>query len=821
MAYSGTKLSSASSGSRIINISAWRKDAYREVAKTEMGSYAGFLHGPYVTLDCELSCAAIALNVPNPTGYLQTETEQIRTSVLASLGLTEEEIILPENASHLSNLNRSLMNFISEYKKIARRLSSFLVSTVDDTTAEVMSGLSDYAELVEHPIYIYNALLIFVKVSPETRFYEVMEIQTELNAIKPKPDDSIVSYIGRYKKSLSLYLSLGGRDLITDRANNFILSLTTHPLWREVIQREHSRDQRWYVTWAHNLQFTNEVAFHAFSMAVQNKILASLQFQDLMDRHSGVKSASEKITEKVPKALAASKEGNGDDTKNSGETMIPCFWCQTLNKRTALKHDISNCFGVQTLTKALNRKDAAPFQKIVGIIASGGTPTFARNGEVSDIDEVTTRGSSEKVGGGRPYSRTVTRRLVEPKTALLAAAGASHNLFSALLDSDSDESHSAFPAIDYDKLKYNLSAVGITAVRLIIDSGCTNHLFGDPSMLWDVREIPPTTFKGMANVSITMMGQSVFGLTYLHPGMGFNLISWSQLKRDKEILDTVRSFSDDEDVFYVSLRGNVPLVFSLDPVLDLYVLEASDVNFSSQNERVKSAFPAKHIGESTSAATRAETEVAQPAAAGATNDDVHTEVATTPDSSHLLTTPGLGVNMPLTPHARKRAEEARRLHCAFGHPSDYALRLLVSTVMVNSLCSASDIITAHKLFGECVDCAKGKQTLVTIGGVYYLATEVGQVVHVDIVYGRNGKDVVTKRPTMASWLLAVDELTGYVLLVEVLTKTTEKLLEGLHRVASYFQRYGHVVRKIMVDSESALKSWILKVRSSRVLHLLV
>ena len=43
--------------------------------------------------------------------------------------------------------------------------SSFLMSTVDDETAEAMSGLSDYAEQVEHPIYIYNTTLIFVKVN--------------------------------------------------------------------------------------------------------------------------------------------------------------------------------------------------------------------------------------------------------------------------------------------------------------------------------------------------------------------------------------------------------------------------------------------------------------------------------------------------------------------------------------------------------------------------------------------------------------------------------------------------------------------------------
>ena len=820
MAFPGTKLSLDPMKGRIVNMLSWRRDTHKEISKTEMGPYAGFLTGELVTLDCELTKTAIAATVISPTNYLKDEMEQIKSSLLTSLGLTLVTVLLPENSTHSNNLNRNLIGFISDYKKSSRKLSSFLLTTVDDNISEAIQGLNDFAELSEHPIYIYHAMLILAEIPPEVKTFEMLQILNELNALSPTPQESITMYISRYQRALNLYLTLGGKDLIVDRASNFILSLTGLPHWREVVQREYMIKINWYVTWPLLQIYSTKAVFQTMANLVSSKIAVSTQVQALFDRRAGINPVIEKVTDKTPKALAAAKEDGGD-------AIVPCAFCKALNKPTADKHNSDNCFGIMSIAKAIKKKDSSPFEKIGSILDAGGFPQFTPRGEVYDSNEMPARsGGGGKTGGGgsgrsndssyvpttyhsRPYPKTVTRRSVEPKTALIAAS--TSNFFSALLDSSDDDEpptygeddHSAFPAIDYQKLKYSLSVVGTTAVRIIADTGCTNHLFGDPSLLWNVREIPATTFKGMASVTITLMGESTFGSTFLYPGMGFNLVSWSQLKRDKDVLDTIRSFDDDDDAFTVSLRGNVPLVFNLDASLDLYVLDGSDDTFANQTEKVKAAFPAK---KSKAVAPAVKSVPSNVVPAVVPVPVIPDTVAGKPQEEAMV--PGLGVvtALPLTPHARKRAEEARRLHCALGHPSDHAMRLTLATVMTNSGCSASDVTTAHKLFGECIDCAKGKQTLVTTGGVYNLAMEVGQVLHTDIIFGRNGKDVITKKHTMASWLLCVDELTGYMLIVEIITKATDKLLEGLLKVTSFFQRYGHVVRKVMIDSESALKS---------------
>ena len=828
MAFPGTKLSLDPMKGRIVNMLAWRKDTHKEICKTEMGPYAGFLTGELVSLDCELTKTSIAATVMSPTNYLQGEMDQIKISLLTSLGLTPVTVLLPENSTHNNNLNRNLIGFISDYKKICRKLSSLLLTTVDENISEAIQGLNDFSELSEHPIYVYHAMLILAEIPSEVKTFEMLHILTELNALTPSPQESITMYISRYQRALNLYLTLGGKDLVVDRASNFILSLTALSHWREVVQREYMTKINWYVTWPPGQNYTTKAIFQTLASLVSSKIAVSTQVQALFDRRAGINPVIEKVTDKTPKALAAAKEDGGD-------VIVPCAFCKALNKPTADKHNAENCFGIMGIAKAIKKKDSGPFEKIGSILDAGGFPQFTPRGDVYDSNEMPARsGGGGKTGGGgggrssdpsyvpttyhsRPYPKTVTRKPVESKTALIAAS--TSNFFSALLDSSDDgdepppyseDDHSAFPAIDYDKLKYSLSVVGTTAVRIIADTGCTNHLFGDPLLLWNVREIPATTFKGMASVTITLVGESTFGSTFLYPGMGFNLVSWSQLKRDKDVLDTVRSFDDNDDSFTVSLRGNVPLVFNLDASLDLYVLDGSDATFSSQTEKVKSAFPARK----TKATVPPVPSTVVPAVVPATL--VPTPVASTPQEE--VAVPGLGVvtGLPLTPHARKRAEEARRLHCALGHPSDHAMRLTLATVMTNSSCNASDVTTAHKLFGECIDCAKGKQTLITTGGTHNLAMEVGQVLHTDIIFGRNGKDVITKKPTMASWLLCVDELTGYMLIVEIVTKATDKLLEGLLKVTSFFQRYGHVVRKVMIDSESALKSCTVQMGSKGI-----
>jgi hypothetical protein len=382
---------------------------------------------------------------------------------------------------------------------------------------------------------------------------------------------------------------------------------------------------------------------------------------------------------------------------------------------------------------------------------------------------------------------------------------------------------SACPAVDLTKIKRAFAGRSMSALDvMVVDSGCSNHLLGNPTLLTNLRRIPRTYFKGLGNVAVEWVGDSAYGEAYYAEGFEYNLVSWSQIGREREILNAKRSFDEDAETFSISIHGNPSLVFPLDPDLDLYTLSVTDDHFVRQMQ-TKLAFGGKRSKKiQVEVPNNAEVNTPVPTTIVADVPVIETEEIDTTADTRLaqteevvgapLTHPGLGIPVagssaqPLTVHAQKRAAEARRLHSAVGHPSSYAFRLMLANVLSNTTCTPADVTTAEKLFGECVHCAKGKQTIVKTGGTYALATEIGQVLHADLVYGRNGRDVITKRPTMATWLHAVDELTGYVLLIEVISKNTDNLLDALTRMASYFQRYGHVVRKVMVDAESALKS---------------
>ena len=361
MAYSGTKLSSDISMGRMANITAWRKDAFSEVSKSDLGAYAGFLRGTWTPLECDPSYVAIKLALPIPTSYLQAEQDRIRQSLLLSLNLTADTIQLPENKAHKDNISKAQVDYINDYKKCARKLSGFVMSTIESSLNDVITGLSDYGELIEHPIYLYNAILILVKVSPELKAFELTSIQKQLMEIKPNTDENIDLYVGRYKKVLALFLTIGGKDLMADRASQFVLSLTSITAWREVVTREYANNQDerpWYNNWAPALTYTNDSAFHTFVTAVQNKIKQAVQLEAVMDRHNAVPTKAEKTAPKA--ALAATKETSPDEESSTDE----CGWCKIMHKRSASRHDISTCFAVQVLTQALKKKDSSVFTKV-------------------------------------------------------------------------------------------------------------------------------------------------------------------------------------------------------------------------------------------------------------------------------------------------------------------------------------------------------------------------------------------------------------------------------------------------------------------------
>jgi hypothetical protein len=65
----------------------------------------------------------------------------------------------------------------------------------------------------------------------------------------------------------------------------------------------------------------------------------------------------------------------------------------------------------------------------------------------------------------------------------------------------------------------------------------------------------------------------------------------------------------------------------------------------------------------------------------------------------------------MTVAERQRAQEARALHIATGHPSDPLLKhLLDNNILINCHLTGKDVDNAARVYGECVACAQGKVT---------------------------------------------------------------------------------------------------------------
>lgn len=851
------------------NVMEWKKSLAMALGELDIASIACFVHEPIQEefLVANLNFASLSDVVGGAMSYLSATILEARNEYEQG-----REEGAPEGPVLDNALDKISASITSEYRKLKRRLSIFLLSSVTDTVARIMRGLADISKLIDNPYYIFYALLIVTKPSLPSKDWDLKKMEKELNETLATSTDDIMDYTQRYKSKVLQFLEAGGRDTIRERALHFHMSLCANPTWGRFVSEEFLRSPIWYVTWNAQQILTTELVFDEVIKRIITRVITGLQSTATMSMHM---AAHAPAVPPPPPAPPAKKTAlTARIAHDTDRAKLDCAWCSILfgtgQHSHAHSHGTDGCFAIQTMGKAVLKGDPAVLIQMAGIVKNGKLPVFQRDGRVTDgvvhrSSTPTPPASTMSAGGGRDRDRKKEFPKTDhpsknpvARTALVAdnmtSLASSFNFYSSLYDdksdgSNSDDSHLALvstkmctlpvvapPAIlSMTPMHIALQAAWNGTYRpTVLDTGCTHHLFGDTNLVHDIRAIPAEEFSGMGEVKVTELGESVYGKTFVDRSLKYNLVSLSQLEEEGAVV----VFRDSS--FHVSINGNPPMVFDHDVpgYPRLFCIDTESTAFVSQHEEMK-GFALAGVRKKRNAVPRVVVQVVKarakkiaiaPAPAPVAGALVPATVVVTavpvPATVSVPTPPAvvaanpLGavdaavpaadvtdlppplVPMPVHTHGKERAVEARRAHCAMGHPGDVALGHLLNSQCYGTVLTSADLRLAQNLLGECIPCSKGKETQHTTGGTYLLAVRVGQVVRVDLIYGRNGRDTISRKATMGTFLLLVDELTGYTVLLDIVTKTQVHLMEGLRKGMAHFQKYGHVVEKIVTDAES-------------------
>jgi len=151
-----------------------------------------------------------------------------------------------------------------------------------------------------------------------------------------------------------------------------------------------------------------------------------------------------------------------------------------------------------------------------------------------------------------------------------------------------------------------------------------------------------------------------------------------------------------------------------------------------------------------------------------------------------------------TAEQRQRASEAAQLHEQIGHPSDAVLQLYIkSPSLTNCNLSAQDVVNMRDIEGPCPVCMAGKPAMRRgLNSMHEQlgVTDPGQLLHCDLVYWSS-----------RTYLLCVDEVTGYVFMPQLTSKRTNDVMTGFKIVIDALRASRRVLQYVHCDAESVFK----------------
>lgn len=157
----------------------------------------------------------------------------------------------------------------------------------------------------------------------------------------------------------------------------------------------------------------------------------------------------------------------------------------------------------------------------------------------------------------------------------------------------------------------------------------------------------------------------------------------------------------------------------------------------------------------------------------------------------------------VTAEQRNRAKEAWKLCALRGHPGfDTIMRDLDNGTHPDCPLTSADVKLAIELFGPCTACIESKMRAPhEPASQTPPAQDVGEHLHADLI------PLKTKSIGGNTVLLTVvDEKSNFIITLPLSSKSTNTLQEGFEQIITFYNTYGHTVKRVTIDAENTLKN---------------
>ena len=711
--------------------------------------------------------------------YGEVDQELLKRTICTAHGITPQEMDLDQNRDLRAAIKKAMAIRLLAYDEKKAIIAGIMMETIDEAIKRRILTTDAASIASQEPRILYYLILHLVAPDMKARLREVNQLHMQLNTMTPSKDEDLDAFHQRYTKSLRILLTLGHKEPAMERITHFIKATAANSEWLTILEREEQMAPgEWF---RGEIRGSPNVSSHNFAHMceiVVGKLRAVQGFRtwvrptatgiDTVQAHSVVS------TEGTPKVTAMGP--------TAGVTPIPdkCKWCSEVLNHKDVTHSMATCYQIQGLIEGYTKGDhGAALLAVLSDIARAGTqPRYLTRdrafsaapppGARRSKGAANARGPAPKQQApGQPQSTAETAggQQAEQPRAYAATASASNTLPDPRLSFmyENTEHHHAYVTT---KQGYAAQVPADTVMGdyIIWDSGCDTNTFCDRTLVTNCIDIEPRVIKGVGTGTANSAGDSIFGDAIINPQQGVNLVSQSYI-RDNGLYQF--RYDENQDAFVV-WSDSVTLHFRR--LGGLYALHREDKDLCSamRQHATANAFIAF---------------INTPITYGFAN-------TINPDTGEA--------NTLLPRHARERAALARRLHLTLGHPGVHAMEK-ATVDLANTNLTANDIRTMESLYGPCIACDQGKAKQKISGGNYHPATLPGEVLHADLI------TVPTGVKTTATLIVAVDELTGYGLVVDVVAKSESPLLDKMLEIINFFRGRGAHVRKIKTDPENALR----------------
>lgn len=252
----------------------------------------------------------------------------------------------------------------------------------------------------------------------------------------------------------------------------------------------------------------------------------------------------------------------------------------------------------------------------------------------------------------------------------------------------------------------------------------------------------------------------MFGVCLLINQSPYNLVSWSQLRRNGFLI-RLRSNNNGEDMFEVSKEGVCYLLFK----------QNNEGMFLCSIRKVILNDAPFWIGD------------------GLKYNSHNSEV-----SNQNATALAKGVETSNISEAElMRIRKAKQIHRSLSHCSDKIMIKMIEGGLIKDIL-VSDVKRMRDHLGPCQVCLRAKMTNIKKKNTNKTHTNIiGEVLHIDLMF--LGKSV---------FLVCVDEATGFLISLPIKDRSKEMLLISIKRIITYLNGFGKKTKRVCCDRESGI-----------------